>query len=62
MYPKSVRRTVKIRPIVGVISIGVPEEAFDEKMAGTLGLVVQGPGGFYCMLSNAHGIAMNSKA
>jgi hypothetical protein len=61
MYPKSVRRTVKIRPIVGGISIGVPEEAFDGKMAGTLGLVVQGSNDFYYILSNAHVIAMNRK-
>jgi len=31
-------------------------------MAGTLGLVVKGPGGYYYILSNAHVIAMNSKA
>jgi hypothetical protein len=61
-YPGPVSRTGKVRPIVGGISIGVPEEAFGGKMAGTLGLVVQGPGGFYYILSNAHVIAMNSKA
>jgi hypothetical protein len=62
MHPKPVRRTVKIRPIVGGISIGVPEEAFDGKMAGTLGLVVQGSNDFYYILSNAHVIATNRKA
>jgi hypothetical protein len=55
-------RTAKVRPIVGGISLGVPEEAYGGKMAGTLGLVVQGPGGYYYILSNAHVIAMNSKA
>ncbi|MCR6692423.1 MAG: S1 family peptidase [archaeon YNP-LCB-003-016] len=55
-------RTTSVRPIVGGISIGVPKDAFGGKMAGTLGLVVQGPGGYYYILSNAHVIAMNSKA
>ena len=55
-------RTAKVRPIVGGISLGVPEDAYGGKMAGTLGLVVQGPGGYYYILSNAHVIAMNSKA
>jgi len=31
-------------------------------MAGTLGLIVKGPGGDYYILSNAHVIAMNNKA
>jgi hypothetical protein len=51
-----------VRPIAGGISLGVPEEAYGGKMAGTLGLVVKGPGGYYYILSNAHVIAMNSKA
>ena len=61
-YSGSVSRTAKVRPIVGGISLGVPEDAFGGKMAGTLGLVVKGPGGCYYVLSNAHVIAMNSKA
>jgi hypothetical protein len=61
-FSGSVSRTTSVRPIVGGISIGVPEDAFGGKMAGTLGLVVQGPGGYYYILSNAHVIAMNSKA
>jgi hypothetical protein len=61
-YPEPVSRTGKVRPIVGGISLGVPEEAYGGKMAGTLGLVVQGQGGAYYILSNAHVIAMNSKA
>jgi len=61
-YPEPVSRTAKVRPIAGGISLGVPEEAFGGKMAGTLGLVVKGPGGYYYILSNAHVIAMNSKA
>jgi hypothetical protein len=55
-------RTARVRPIVGGISLGIPEDAYGGKMAGTLGLVVQGPGGYYYILSNAHVIAMNSKA
>lgn len=61
-YSGSVSRTAKVRPIVGGISLGVPEDAFGGKMAGTLGLVVKGPRGCYYVLSNAHVIAMNSKA
>ena len=61
-YTQPVSRTAKVRPIVGGISLGVPEEVYGGKMAGTLGLVVQGPGGNYYILSNAHVIAMNSKA
>jgi len=61
-YSESVSRTGGVRPIVGGISLGVPEEAYGGKMAGTLGLVVKGPGEGYYILSNAHVIAMNSKA
>jgi hypothetical protein len=61
-YSEPVSRTAKVRPIVGGISIGVPESAYGGKMAGTLGLVVKGPGGHYYILSCAHVIAMNSKA
>jgi hypothetical protein len=61
-YPKVVSRTAGVRPIVGGISLGVPETAYGGKMAGTLGLVVKDPGGYYYILSNAHVIAMNSKA
>jgi hypothetical protein len=61
-YTQPVSRTAKVRPIVGGISLGVPEEVYGGKMAGTLGLVVQGPGGYHYILSNAHVIAMNSKA
>ena len=61
-YPEPVSRTSMVRPIVGGISLGVPEETYGGKMAGTLGLVVQGPRGYYYILSNAHVIAMNSKA
>ncbi|MCS7367411.1 MAG: S1 family peptidase [archaeon YNP-WB-062] len=57
-----VSRTTSVRPIVGGISIGVPEDAFGGKMAGTLGLIVKGPDNAYYILSNAHVIAMNSKA
>jgi hypothetical protein len=60
-YNEIVSRTAKVRPIVGGISLGVPEEAYGGKMAGTLGLVVKCPEGYY-ILSNAHVIAMNSKA
>jgi hypothetical protein len=61
-YPEPVSRTARVRPIAGGISLGVPEDAYGGKMAGTLGLVVQGPGEYYYILSNAHVIAMNSKA
>jgi hypothetical protein len=61
-YNQPVSRTAKVRPIVGGISLGVPEEVYGGKMAGTLGLVVQGPGGYHYILSNAHVIAMNSNA
>jgi hypothetical protein len=61
-YSGSVSRTVAVRPIVGGISLGVPEEAYGGKMAGTLGLVMQGPEGVYYILTCAHVIAMNSKA
>jgi hypothetical protein len=61
-YSEPVSRTAMVRPIAGGISLGVPEEAYGGKMAGTLGLVVKGPGGYYYILSNAHVIAMNSKA
>jgi hypothetical protein len=61
-YTSSVSRTSTVRPIVGGISLGVPEDAYGGKMAGTLGLVVQDPQGSYYILSNAHVIAMNSNA
>jgi hypothetical protein len=61
-YSEPVSRTARVRPIVGGISIGVPESAYGGKMAGTLGLVVQGPENYYYILSCAHVIAMNSKA
>jgi len=61
-YSGPISRTAVAKPIVGGISLGVPEEAFGGKMAGTLGLVVKGPEGNYYTLSNAHVIAMNSKA
>jgi hypothetical protein len=61
-YSESVSRTGVVRPIVGGISIGVPEDVYGGKMAGTLGLVVQDREGNYYILSNAHVIAMNSKA
>jgi hypothetical protein len=61
-FSGSVSRTTRVRPIVGGISIGVPEDAFGGKMAGTLGLIVKGPDNAYYILSNAHVIAMNSKA
>jgi hypothetical protein len=52
-----------VRPIAGGISLGVPEEAYGGKMAGTLGLVVKdSTGGCYYILSCAHVIAMNSEA
>lgn len=61
-YPELVSRTARVRPIAGGISVGVPEEAYGGKMAGTLGLIVKGPENAYYILSNAHVIAMNSKA
>ena len=61
-YVEPVSRTGEVRPVVGGISIGIPEKDFGGKMAGTLGLVVKGPGGYYYILTNAHVIAMNSKA
>jgi len=61
-YSEPVSRTAMVRPIAGGISLGVPVEAYGGKMAGTLGLVVKGPGGYYYILSNAHVMAMNSKA
>jgi hypothetical protein len=61
-YTEPVSRTAEVRPIVGGISLGVPEEAYGGKMAGTLGLVMQGPEGVYYILTCAHVIAMNSKA
>jgi len=61
-YSEPIIRTANVRPIVGGISLGVPVDAYGGKMAGTLGLVVKGPGGDYYILSNAHVIAMNSKA
>jgi len=59
---ENVSRTGIVRPIVGGISIGVPESAFGGKMAGTLGLIVNGSDGRPYILTNAHVIAMNSKA
>jgi hypothetical protein len=44
-YNQPVSRTGEVRPIVGGISIGIPEKDFGGKMAGTLGLVVKGPKG-----------------
>jgi hypothetical protein len=61
-YSEPVSRTAKVRPIVGGISLGVPEDAYGGKMAGTLGLIVYGPNNDLYILSNAHVIAMNSKA
>jgi len=61
-YGEPVSRTGKVRPIVGGISLGVPEDAYGGKMAGTLGLIVYGPNNDLYILSNAHVIAMNSKA
>jgi hypothetical protein len=61
-YLESVSRTGVVRPLVGGISLGVPEDAFGGKMAGTLGLVVTGADGNVYILTNAHVIAMNSKA
>jgi hypothetical protein len=53
-----VNRTGVVRPIVGGISCGVPEAAFDGIMAGTLGVVTHEP----FILSNAHVIAMDKDA
>ena len=61
-YSEPVSGTARVRPIVGGISIGVPESAYGGKMAGTLGLVVKDSYGNYYILSCAHVIAMNSKA
>jgi hypothetical protein len=62
-YSGPVDRTARVRPIAGGISLGVPEEAYGGKMAGTLGLVVKdSTGGCYYILSCAHVIAMNSEA
>jgi hypothetical protein len=57
-YSRSVSRTVAVRPIVGGISLGVPEEAYGGKMAGTLSIITKD--GY--ILSCAHVIALNSKA
>jgi hypothetical protein len=59
-YSESVSRTAKVRPIVGGISLGVPEEAYGGKMAGTLGIITKDD--YILILSCAHVIAMNSKA
>jgi len=61
-YPGPVDRTGRVRPLVGGISLGVPENAYGGKMAGTLGLIVTGQDGGVYILTNAHVIAMNSKA
>ena len=61
-YSEPVSRTAKVRPIVGGISLGVPEQAYGGRMAGTLGLIVYSPYNYLYILSNAHVIAMNSKA
>jgi hypothetical protein len=61
-YPAPVSRTGRVRPLVGGVSLGVPEDAFGGKMAGTLGLIVTDASGNVYILSNAHVIAMNSKA
>jgi hypothetical protein len=61
-YSEPVSRTTKVRPIVGGISLGVPEDAYGGKMAGTLDLVVKDQQSAYYVLSCAHVIAMNSKA
>jgi len=57
-YSGSVGRAAAVRPIVGGISLGVPEEAYGGKMAGTLSIITKG--GY--ILSCAHVIAMNTKA
>jgi len=36
-----VSRTAVVRPIVGSISLGVPEEAYGGKMAGTLSIITK---------------------
>jgi hypothetical protein len=61
-YPSPVIRTGRVRPLVGGVSLGVSEDAFGGKMAGTLGLIVQGVDGEVYILTNAHVIAMNRKA
>jgi len=61
-YPEPVSRTARVRPIVGGISLGVPEKAYGGKMAGTLGLAVYGPRGYLYILTCAHVIAMNKYA
>lgn len=62
LYSEPVSRTGVVRPIVGGISIGVPEEAFGGRMAGTLGVIVKGPGGDFYILTAAHVIAMDINA
>ena len=57
-YPSPVSRSGVVRPLVGGVSLGVPEEDFGGKMAGTLGVVTNEP----YMLSCAHVIAMDGKA
>jgi len=57
-YPKPVSRTGIVRPIVGGVSLGVPETAFGGAMAGTLGVVTDN----LYILSCAHVIAMDSNA
>jgi hypothetical protein len=57
-YLEPVSRTAVVRPIVGGISLGVPEDAYGGKMAGTLSIITKD--GY--ILSCAHVIAMNSKA
>jgi hypothetical protein len=61
-YSGSVSRTGVVKPLVGGVSIGVPEAAYGGKMAGTLGIVANDPEGRHYILSNAHVMAMNSKA
>jgi len=61
-YSGAVSRTGVVRPLSGGISIGVPISSFGGEMAGTLGVVVQGPNGNYYILSCAHVLAMDSKA
>lgn len=60
-YSETVSRTGTVRPIVGGISIGIPEDAFGGKMAGTLGIIVEMGKQAY-ILTNAHVIAMDIKA
>jgi hypothetical protein len=57
-YTEPVTRTTMVRPIVGGISLGVPEDAYGGKMAGTLGIITKDS----YILSCAHVIAMNSNA